>query len=100
MKQRHNDRGAAATDLRSAAAEKMERKEHHYTMNRNRVTKRDVAWFVAALLLLLAIVAWAGEAHAQTMPPACPTDANGIVLCHAVWLPLVQSGFEVTGDTR
>ena len=60
-------------------------------MRINRVTKRDVVWFVAAVALLLAIVAWAGEAQAQMLPPACPTDANGIVLCHAVWLPLVAN---------
>lgn len=69
-------------------------------MNRNRVTKRDVVWFVAAVLLLLTIVAWAGEAQAQMMPPACVVDANGIVLCHAVWLPLVQSDVIVTGGVK
>lgn len=69
-------------------------------MRNNRVTKQDVAWFIATVALLLAIVTWAGEAHAQLMPPGCPVDDNDIVLCHAVWLPLVQSGFEVTGDTR
>lgn len=61
-------------------------------MNSSRVTKRDVVWFVAAVALLLFIVAWACEAQAQAMPPACPIDANGIVLCHSVWLPLVQIG--------
>jgi len=61
-------------------------------MYRSRVTKRDVVWFIAAVSLLLSIVAWAGEAHAQAMPPACPIDANGIVLCYSVWLPLVQIG--------
>ena len=61
-------------------------------MNRNRVTKQDVVWFIAAVTLLFAIVAWAGEAHAQTMPPACPVDANGIVLCHSVWLPIIANG--------
>lgn len=66
-------------------------------MKNNRVTKQDVVWFVAAVALLLAVVAWADEAQAQTMPPACVVDANGIVLCHAVWLPLVAN--EV-GDTR
>lgn len=69
-------------------------------MKNNRVTKQQVAWFVAAVLLLLAIVAWAGEAQAQMMPPACPIDANGIVLCHAVWLPLVANELIVTGDTK
>lgn len=69
-------------------------------MNRSRVTKRDVVWFVAAVALLLSIVTWAGEAHAQMMPPACVVDANGIVLCHSVWLPLVQSDVIVTGDAR
>ncbi len=61
-------------------------------MRINRVTKRDVVWFVAAVALLLAIVAWADEAHAQLMPPGCVVDANGVVLCHSVWLPVVQNG--------
>lgn len=69
-------------------------------MNSNRVTKRDVAWFVAAVALLLSIVAWADAAQAQMMPPACVVDANGIVLCHAVWLPVVQNGLIVTGDVK
>ena len=69
-------------------------------MNRNRVTKRDVVWFVAAVLLLLAIVAWADEAQAQMMPPACMVDTNGIVLCHSVWLPVIANEVIVTGDTR
>ena len=69
-------------------------------MNRNRVTKQQVVWFVAAVALLLSIVAWAGEAQAQLMPPACVVDANGIVLCHSVWLPLVANELIVTGDTK
>lgn len=72
----------------------------YYSMRNNRVTKRDVVWFVAAVALLLSIVAWADEAQAQMMPPACAVDANDIVLCHAVWLPIVANEVIVTGDAN
>lgn len=53
----------------------------------------------ALALTLLMLVSW-NEAHAQMMPPGCVVDANGIVLCHSVWLPIVQSDAIVTGDTK
>lgn len=69
-------------------------------MNNNRVTKRDVVWFIAAVALLFAIVAWADAAQAQMMPPGCVVDANDIVLRHAVWLPIIANELIVTGDTN
>lgn len=53
----------------------------------------------ALALTLLMLVSW-NEAQAQMMPHGCVVDANGIVLCHAVWLPIVANEVIVTGDAN
>lgn len=92
--------GVGADDSESPAPGKMERKEGNCNMKPSEIKNTFFAVLIFALALtLLMLVSW-NEAHAQMMPPGCPVDANDIVLCHAVWLPIVANELIVTGDAR